>query len=64
MLVWILWQNHYQTRSLEGVFDSESKAQNAMTEMEADWRSQMLISHGEAAEDMESPFVIESEPLQ
>ena len=61
--VWIVWQNHYPNNTIEGVFDSESKAQNAMTEMEAEWRSQMSISHGDAASEVESPFFIVPEEL-
>ena len=69
MKVWMVWQNIESNagviiKELEGVYDSESKAQTFMNQKEVEWRNDAINAYGEVAEEFDSPFFIEFAPVQ
>jgi|11BtaG_2_1085332.scaffolds.fasta_scaffold31519_4 hypothetical protein len=63
--VWMVWKTvDFGQDWLEGVFDSKSKAENAMNEMQTEWMNDMKEVFGNKADEFDSPFVMDSVNVQ
>ena len=63
--VWMVWKDvDFNQDWLEGVFNSEAKAEDAMDELFNEWLNDRKKVFGEEAENFDSPFFLTEEVVQ